>query len=125
MILNRAKDYYENGKERLRKKSRDKYKNLSEEEKSRKGEYGKTDTTICLKEKNKDWKNIKNIITRLKSCNTIIVIHVIIIIIIIITTTIIIVFQLRFNSTCYLFSCKLLNIYIYVILDKLTEIKAQ
>ena len=54
MILNRAKDYYENDKERLRKKVRDKYKNLSEEEKSKKGEYGKTDTTICLKKKSKD-----------------------------------------------------------------------
>ena len=33
MILNRAKDYYENDKERLRKQARDKYRNLSEEKK--------------------------------------------------------------------------------------------
>ena len=33
LILNRAKDYYENDKERLRKQARDKYRNLSEEEK--------------------------------------------------------------------------------------------
>ena len=33
MILNRAKDYYEKDKERLRKQSRNKYRNLSEEEK--------------------------------------------------------------------------------------------
>ena len=33
MILNRAKDYYENDKERLREQARDKYRNLSEEEK--------------------------------------------------------------------------------------------
>ena len=33
LILNRAKDYYENDKERLRGQARDKYKNLSEEEK--------------------------------------------------------------------------------------------
>ena len=33
VILNRAKDYYENDKERLRKQARDKYRNLSEEEK--------------------------------------------------------------------------------------------
>ena len=33
VILNRAKDYYENDKERLRGQRRDKYKNLSEEEK--------------------------------------------------------------------------------------------
>ena len=43
VILNRAKDYYENDKERLRKQARDKYKNLSEEEKNkeREREYGK------------------------------------------------------------------------------------
>ena len=41
MILNRAKDYYENDKERLRKQARDKYRNLSEEEKNKKGEYGR------------------------------------------------------------------------------------
>ena len=36
MILNRAKDYYENDKERLREQARDKYRNLSEEEKNEK-----------------------------------------------------------------------------------------
>ena len=36
MILNRAKDYYENDKERLRGQARDKYRNLSEEEKKKK-----------------------------------------------------------------------------------------
>ena len=30
VILNRAKDYYENIKKRLREQSRDKYRNLSE-----------------------------------------------------------------------------------------------
>ena len=54
VILNRAKDYYENNKERLRGQSSDKYSNLSKEEKNKKREYGKTDTTICLKKKNKD-----------------------------------------------------------------------
>ena len=29
VILNRAKDYYENDKERLRQQARDKYRNLS------------------------------------------------------------------------------------------------
>ena len=38
VILNRAKDYYENDKERLRKQARDKYKNLSKEEKNKKRE---------------------------------------------------------------------------------------
>ena len=34
--INRAKDYYENNKERLRLQGRDKYRNLSEEEKNKK-----------------------------------------------------------------------------------------
>ena len=33
VILNRAKDYFENDKERLREQARDKYRNLPEEEK--------------------------------------------------------------------------------------------
>ena len=41
MILNRAKDYYQNNKERLRVQARDKYRNLSEEEKNKKREYRK------------------------------------------------------------------------------------
>ena len=41
VILNRAKDYYENDKERLREQARDKCRNLSEEEKNEKREYGK------------------------------------------------------------------------------------
>ena len=41
MILNRAKEYYKNDKERLRKKARDKYRNLSEEDKNKGIEYGK------------------------------------------------------------------------------------
>ena len=41
MILKRAKDYYEDDKERLREQARDKYSNLSEEEKNKKRENGK------------------------------------------------------------------------------------
>ena len=41
VILNRARDYYENNKERLREQARNKYRNLSEEEKNKKREYGK------------------------------------------------------------------------------------
>ena len=41
VILNRAKDYYENNKERLRDQAKDKYRNLSEEDKNKKREYGK------------------------------------------------------------------------------------
>ena len=40
MLLNRAKDYYENDKEILREQARDKYRKLSEEEKNKKREYG-------------------------------------------------------------------------------------
>ena len=36
LILNRAKDYYENDQERLREEARNEYGNLSEEEKSKK-----------------------------------------------------------------------------------------
>ena len=35
MILNRAKDYYENDEEKIREQVRDKYRNLSEEEKKK------------------------------------------------------------------------------------------
>ena len=36
MILNRAEDFNENNKERLRQQTRDKYRNSSEEEKNNK-----------------------------------------------------------------------------------------
>ena len=36
VILNRARDYYENDKERLREQTRDKYRNLSEEKNKKK-----------------------------------------------------------------------------------------
>ena len=54
VILNRAKDYYENDKERLREQVRDKYRNLSEEKKTKRENIEKTDRIICLKKKNKD-----------------------------------------------------------------------
>ena len=54
MILNRAKDYYENDKERLREQARDKYRNLSEEEKNKKENMGRIDITKCLKKRSKD-----------------------------------------------------------------------
>ena len=53
VILNRANDYYEKGKERLREQVGDKYRNLSEEKKIKKENVEKTDTEICLKKKNK------------------------------------------------------------------------
>ena len=55
LIINRAKDYYENDKKRLREQGRDKYRNLSEEKKSQKREYEKKiDIIICLKKRNKN-----------------------------------------------------------------------
>ena len=42
LILNRAKDYYENDKERLREQARDKQRYLSEEGKNKKRGYGKS-----------------------------------------------------------------------------------
>ena len=54
VILNRAKYYYENDKQRLREQTRDKYRNLSEEDKNKKENMEKTDTIICLKKRNKD-----------------------------------------------------------------------
>ena len=41
VMQNRAKYYYENDKERLREQEGDKYRDLSEEEENKKGEYGK------------------------------------------------------------------------------------
>ena len=54
VILNRAKDYYENNKERLREQAKDKYRNLSEEEKNKKKNMEKEDPIICLRKRCKD-----------------------------------------------------------------------
>ena len=55
LILNRAKDYYENDKERLRRQARDKSRNLSEEEKKKKKKnMGRIDIVICLQKRSKD-----------------------------------------------------------------------
>ena len=41
MIQNRVEDYYENNKERLRDQTKDKHRNLSEEDENKKRVYGK------------------------------------------------------------------------------------
>ena len=41
MILNRLKDYYQNNKELLRERAKNKYREFSEEEKNIKREYGR------------------------------------------------------------------------------------
>ena len=51
VILNRPKYYYENDKERLKRQARDKYRNLSEEKKIKKREYGKNRYHNMLEEK--------------------------------------------------------------------------
>ena len=51
VILNRANDYYEKGKERLREQVGDKYRNLSEEKKIKKENVEKADTEIYLKKR--------------------------------------------------------------------------
>ena len=59
-LLSRAKDYYENDKERLRKQARNKYRNLSEEDKKKKREYGKNRYHDMSEKKKQKLKNIKN-----------------------------------------------------------------
>ena len=54
VMLNRAKYYYENDKERLRKKARDKYRNVSEEDKNKKENMVRIDNIKCLKKRNKN-----------------------------------------------------------------------
>ena len=69
MILNRAKDHYENDKKRLRGEARDKYRNLSEEGKNQKREYGKNryhnmseEKRQKLKEYQKNYCEAKNLL---------------------------------------------------------------
>ena len=48
-MLNKAKGYYEKNKERLKMQGRDKYRNLSEEEKIKEENMEKIDIITCLK----------------------------------------------------------------------------
>ena len=54
VILNTAKSYYENDKERLREQARDKYRNLSEGKKMKRENMEETDIIIYLKKRIKD-----------------------------------------------------------------------
>ena len=54
VMLNRAKDYYENDKEILREHARDKYKDLSEEEENKNREYAKNRYHNILKKRSKN-----------------------------------------------------------------------
>ena len=54
LILNKAKDFYKNNKDRLREQVRDKYRSLSGEEKIKKENMGRIGIIICLKKRSKD-----------------------------------------------------------------------
>ena len=56
VILNRSKNWYENNKGRLRKQVRDKYRNLSGEEKNKNREYGINRRCNMSKEEKKGLK---------------------------------------------------------------------
>ena len=56
VILNRAKNYYENDKARLREQARDKYRNLSGEGKNKNREYGKNRYHNTFEEKKQKLK---------------------------------------------------------------------
>ena len=69
VILNRAKYYYENYKERLSVQARDQHRNLSEEEKIKKN---RIDIVICRNKRKTRLKNIKRIIERQQSIDIIV-----------------------------------------------------
>ena len=69
VILNRAKAYYENDKERLKKQARDKYSNLSEDENNRKREYGKNRYHNMSEEKKQKLKEYQKNYCKEKSPN--------------------------------------------------------
>ena len=57
VILSKVKYYYQKNKERLKKQARDKCRNVSEEEKNKKREYGKNGyhmKNVCMKKRNKN-----------------------------------------------------------------------
>ena len=75
MILNRASDYYENNKELLRERAKNKYRKLSEEEKNIKREYGKKryhnmseEDKKKLKEYKKNYREAKKHVLQMKTC---------------------------------------------------------
>ena len=75
VILNRAKYYYENDKERWREQARDKYRKLSEEEKNKKREYGKNRYRNMSDNKKKRLKEYQKNLRRQKSLNMIIIMN--------------------------------------------------
>ena len=70
MILNRAKDYYENDKERLREQARYKNRNLSKEEKNKRREYGRKRYHNMSEKKKQKLKEYKKNYRRVKKCRS-------------------------------------------------------
>ena len=52
-LLNRSKEYYKNNKDRIRDQTRNKYRQLSDDKESIKGEYGKNRCQNMLNEDKK------------------------------------------------------------------------
>ena len=67
VILNRAKDCYENNKELLRERAKYKYRELSEEEKNIKREYGQKRYHKISEDTKKRLKYYQKIIVRLEN----------------------------------------------------------
>ena len=59
VILNRAKDYYENDKKRLREQAKEKCRDVSEEDKNKKREYERNRHHNMSEVKKQRLKNIK------------------------------------------------------------------
>ena len=64
VILNRANDYYENDKKKIKRASKNKYRNLSEEEKNKKREYGKKQISYYVWRKETRTKRISKKLPR-------------------------------------------------------------
>ena len=71
IILNRVKEYYENNKELLRERAKNKYRSLSEDEKDMKRQYQKTryrnmsdEEKKRLKDYYRDAKKLKSILNQ-------------------------------------------------------------
>ena len=69
VILNRAKDCYENDKERFREKARDKNRNLSEKDKNKREEYGKNRYHNMSEQKKQKLKEYQKKYREAKSLN--------------------------------------------------------
>ena len=74
VILNRPKDYYENNKELLRMRLKNKHRELSDEEKNIKREYGKKRYHMSeekkkrLKEYLKNYREAKKRVSQMQIC---------------------------------------------------------